>query len=127
VEGLSYHTEHGWVVHVFTLIVGIREMVDSSHVQSLLRFLGIQRHWQVVIDQMALASVRAFHFLHTVRFGGPLERAQLGIDPNSSNSASEDDTSNAIPKRRHHTTSKHFIGDDSDFYLQEYVRLQQEA
>ena len=80
VEGLSYYTEHGWVVHVFPLIVGIRGMIDSSRVQSLLKFLYIQqRHsgWQVVIDQMALASVRAFHFLHKVRFGGLLSVPSL--------------------------------------------------
>ncbi len=42
VEGLSYYTEQGWVVHVFPLIVGIRGMIDSSHVQSLLKLLEIQ-------------------------------------------------------------------------------------
>jgi hypothetical protein len=60
VEGLSYYTEQGWVVHhdVFPLIVGILGMIDSSHVQSLLKFLDIQRnHWQIVIEQTALASV----------------------------------------------------------------------
>ncbi len=58
VEGLSYYTEQGWVVHVFPLIVGILGMIDSSHVQSLLKFLDLLRkHWQVVIEQTALASV----------------------------------------------------------------------
>jgi hypothetical protein len=90
VEGLSYYTEQGWVVHVrhvFPLAVGIRGIIDSSHVQSLLKFLDIQRkHWQVVIEQTSLAS--AFHFLHKVLFGGPLERGQLDLDPNSIGSAS---------------------------------------
>ncbi len=94
VEGLSFYTEQGWVVHVFPLVVGIRGMIHYSHVQSLLKSLDIQRkHWEVVIDQTALASVRAFHFLHKVRFGGPLERVQLDIDPNSISSASKDDAS----------------------------------
>ena len=65
VEGLSYYTEQGWVVHVFPLIVGIRwvTVIDSYHVQSLLKFLDIQRkRWQIVIEQTAFASVRAFHF-----------------------------------------------------------------
>jgi hypothetical protein len=73
VEGWSYYTEQGWVVHVFPLIVGIRRrgMIDSSHLQSVLKFLDIQRkHWQIVIEQTALADVRAFHFLHKVRFWG---------------------------------------------------------
>jgi len=61
VECLSYYSEQGWVVHVFPLIVGIWGMIDSYHVQSLMKFLDIQRkHWQNVIEQTALASVRAF-------------------------------------------------------------------
>ena len=77
VDGLSYYTEQGWVVHVFPWIVGIRGMIDPSHVQSVLRFLGIQRkHWQLAIEQTALASVQAFHFLHKVSFWGPLDRVQ---------------------------------------------------
>ncbi len=43
VDGLSYCTEHGWAVHVFPLIVGIRGVIDSSHVESLLKFLDIPR------------------------------------------------------------------------------------
>ncbi len=67
VEGLSYYTEQGWVVHVFPWVVGIRGMIDSSHVDSLLQFLGIERkHWRVAAEQTALACVRAFHFLHKV-------------------------------------------------------------
>ena len=33
VDGLSYYTEQGWVVHVFPLIVGIRGMIDSFHIE----------------------------------------------------------------------------------------------
>ncbi len=72
VEALSHYTDHGWVVHVIPWVVGIRGMIDSSHVEFLLKFLGIQqRHWRVAIERAALASVQAFHFLHKVRFGGP--------------------------------------------------------
>ncbi len=75
VDGLSYYTEQGWVVRVFPLIVGIWGMIDSSHVESLLKFLDIPRkHCHVAIKKIALASVQAFNFLHKVRFGGPLER-----------------------------------------------------
>jgi hypothetical protein len=51
-----------------------------------------------------------------VRFGGPLERVQLDIDPNSISSASEDDASNTVTvtKRKHQTTSKHFIGESME-------------
>ncbi len=100
VEGLSYYTEPGWVVHVFPWIVGIRGMIDSSHVQSVLKFLDIQRkHWQIAIEQTALVSVRAFHFLHKVRFGGPLDRLQLGTDHSS---AVADNEGTTVTKRKYH-------------------------
>ncbi len=52
VEGLSYYTEQSWVVHVFPWVVGIRGMIDSSHVDSLLKFVGIERkHWRVAVEQ----------------------------------------------------------------------------
>jgi hypothetical protein len=124
VEGLSYYTEQGWVVHVFPLIVGIRGMIDSSHVQSLLKFLDIQRkHWQTAIEQTALASVRAFHFLHKLRFGGPLDRVQLDTDHSS---AGADDVGTTVTKRKFQTTSEHFGGDDSDSDSHEQVRLHKE-
>ncbi len=124
-EGLSYYNELGWVVHVFPLVVGIWGMIESSHVESLLKFLDIQRkHWLVAIEQTALASVQAFHFLHKVRFGGPLERVQLDMDPNSISSASEDDI-DITTKRKHQTTSKHFSGVDWDSDSHEHVRLSQ--
>ncbi len=122
---LSYYIEQGWVVHVFPLIVEIWGMIDSSHVQSLLKILDIQwKHWQVAIEQTALASVRSFHFLHKVRFEGPLERVQLDIDPCC---ASEDDASTIVTKRKYQTTSKHFVGDDLDSHSHAHVRLQKEA
>ena len=97
-------------------------MIDSSHVQSLLKFLDNQRkHWQIVVEQTALAYVRVFHFLHKVRFGGPLERVQLDTDHSS---AGEDDVSTSVTKRKYQPTSKHFVGDDSDSDSHEHVRLQ---
>ena len=125
VEGLSYYTEQGWVVHVFPWIVGIRGMIDSSHVQSVLKFLDIQqKHWQIAIEQTALASVRAFHFLHKVRFGGPLDRVQLDTDHSS---AEADNVGTTVTKRKYQTASDHFGGDDSDSDSHEQVRLQKET
>ena len=87
-------------------------MIDSSHVQSVLKFLDIQRkHWQIAIEQTALASVRAFHFLHKVRFGGPLDRVQLDTDHSS---AGADNVGTTVTKRKYRTASDHFGGDDSD-------------
>ncbi len=125
VEGLSYYTEQGWVVHVFPWIVGIRGMIVSSHVQSVLKFLDIQRkHWQIAIEQTALASVRAFHFLHKVRFGRPLDRVQLDRDHSS---AEADNVGTTVTKRKYQTESDHFGGDDSDSDSHEQVRLHKET
>jgi hypothetical protein len=71
-EALSYYTEQGWIVHVFPWVVRIRlgGMLDPAHVESLLKFIGIQqKHWKVAAERSVLASVRSFHFLHKVRFG----------------------------------------------------------
>jgi hypothetical protein len=96
-----------------------------THVQSLLKFLDIPRkHWQIAKEQTALASVRAFHFLHKVRFWGPLDRVQLDTDHSS---AGEDDVGNTATKRKYQTTSKNFIGGDSDSDSHEHVRLQKET
>ncbi len=101
-------------------------MIDSSHVESLLKFLDIPRkHWHVAIEKIALSSVQAFHSLHKVRFGGPLERVQLDIEPNGICNTSEDDIS-ITTKRKHQTTSKNFSGVDPDSDSQEHVRLQKE-
>ncbi len=126
-EGLSYYTEQGWVVHVFPWIVGIQGMIDSSHVQFVLKFLKIQRkHWQIAIEQTALASVRAFYFLHKVRFGGPLDRVQLDTD-HSSYGTEADNVGTTATKRKYQTASDHFGGDDSDSDSHEQVRLHKET
>jgi hypothetical protein len=65
VEAISYYTEPGRIVHIFLWVVGISDVIDPAHVESLLKFFGLQRtHWKVVVERLLLASVRAFHFLH---------------------------------------------------------------
>ena len=108
-EALSHYTDQGWVVHVFPWVVGIRGMIDSSHVESLLKFLGIQqRHWRVAIERTAIASVRAFHFLHKVRFGGPI---RPDLDPDDNSNTSDDDVSVVTTKRKYRV---HPTPEDSD-------------
>jgi hypothetical protein len=100
-------------------------MIDSAHVKSVLKFLGIQRkHWQLAIEQTALASVRAFHFLHKVRFGGPLDHVQPDTDHSSTEADNEGTT---VAKRKYQTASDHFGGDDSDSDSHEQVRLRKET
>ena len=128
VEGLSYYTKQGWVEHVFPLVVGIWGMIDSSHVESLLKFLDIPRkHWHVAIEKIALASVQKFHFLHKVHFGESLERVQLDMDLNGICNTSEDDIS-ITTKRKQLNTSKCLNGVDSnsDSHEHVHVRLQKE-
>jgi hypothetical protein len=68
---LSYYTDSGWIIHIFPWVIGIRGMIDLVHVESLLKFLGVQRkHRRMAVERWVLASARAFHFLHKVRFGG---------------------------------------------------------
>jgi hypothetical protein len=57
-EALSYYTDQGWIIHIFPWVVGIQGMIDTRHVESFLKFLGIQRkHWHVAVERSVLASV----------------------------------------------------------------------
>jgi hypothetical protein len=115
VEALSYYTEQGWIVHIFPWVVGIRGMIDPVYVESLLKFIGIQRTlWKVAVERSVLASVRAFHYLHKVRFGG-LSRA-VCPDPDPSNSDSEQDVSkeNIAAKRKSRRSHTNLAQDYTD-------------
>jgi hypothetical protein len=63
-------------------------------------------------------------FFTKCAFGGPLDRVQLDTDHSS---AGEDDVGTTVTKRKYQTTSKHFVGDDSDSDSHEHVRLQKET
>ena len=41
VEEVDYYTGNGWTVHVFPWVVGIRGLIDPSHIHALLDFLDI--------------------------------------------------------------------------------------
>jgi len=56
----------------------------------LLKFAEIQqKYWKSAVERTALASVRAFHFLHRVRFGGLSETARSDLDPDHDGSGSD--------------------------------------
>ena len=92
-------------------------MIDPKHVESLLKFLGVQhKYWQVAVERSVLASVRALHFLHTVRFGGRSEATLTAFDPGNSDSEHDDSVEDAVLKRRvrgHHVRTAH-DGADAD-------------
>ena len=51
----------------------------EQHICALLQFLEVpQNHWLPEVEGIVLASVKAFYFLHRVRFGGLPERGLLG-------------------------------------------------
>ena len=92
-EALSFYSDQGWTVHVFPWVVGIRGMIDPSHIHALLKFLELpNRHWRMAVERTVLASVKAFFFLHKVRFGGLPEtvRPDLVPDRNEEDSDEED-------------------------------------
>jgi hypothetical protein len=77
-------------------------MLDPAHVESLLKFIGVQqKHWKVAAERSVLASVRAFHFLHKVRFGGLsyATRSDLNSD-NSDCERQHDSYDGAVAKRK---------------------------
>ncbi len=97
-------------------MVGIRGTIDPTHIQSLLKFLDIhRRHWHVAVEKTVLASVRAFYFLHTVRFGRLQEDARPPYDPDHSDDDSVD-VMGRIPDKRspHRSTSRMSLSEDSD-------------
>jgi hypothetical protein len=105
-EALSYYSDQGWTIHVFPWVVGIRGMIDPSHIQSLLKFLEIQRrHWQTAVERTVLASVRGLHFLHKVRFGGLPEAARPELDPDHSEADSDDAVGGVRIKRNPHRST----------------------
>lgn len=99
-EALSYYSELGWTVHVFPWVVGIRGMINPLHLHPLLKFAEIHhKHWRTAVERTVLASVRAFHFLHRVRFGGLPESARTGLDLDQSDSDLDSEKEGMNPMR----------------------------
>ena len=68
-------------------------MIDLSNVHALLEleFLELpNQHWQTAVDRTVLASVRAFSFLHKVRFGGLPKTVLPDLDPDHNEEDSDD-------------------------------------
>ena len=55
-------------------------MIDPRFISALLGFLNVpKKHWRPAVEKTVLASVRAFYFLHRVRFGGLSEDRRAGM------------------------------------------------
>jgi len=101
VEALDHYSNQGWIVHVFPWVVGIRGMIDPVPIQALLEFLDVPRSQrQLAVDRTVLASVRALHFLHQVRFGGRPARAGGALNLDSNDSGDEANETVALPRVR---------------------------
>jgi hypothetical protein len=99
-DALSYYSEQGWTIHVFPWVVGIRGMINPLHVHSLLKFAEIHhKHWKTAVERTVLASVRAFHFLHRVRFGGLPETVRSDLDPDYNDSRIDNEEEGTRAKR----------------------------
>jgi len=99
VEALDHYSNQGWIVHVFPWVVGIRGMIDPVPIQALLEFLDVPRSQrQLAVDRTVLASVRALHFLHQVRFGGRPARAGGALNLDSNDSGDEANETVALPR-----------------------------
>jgi hypothetical protein len=84
IYALDYYINQGWTVTipVFPFVVGIRPIIRGliplPHIHALLKFLDAPRkYWSTTVESTVLASVKAFYFLHRVRFGGLPTRGLL--------------------------------------------------
>ena len=86
--------DRGWTAHVFPWMVGVRGLIDLSHIYALLEFPEIpSKCRKLAVEQTVLASVKALYFMHQVRFGGLYGRlsAEADCHSNTSDSDSTDD------------------------------------
>ena len=86
---LAGYESQDWIIYVFPLAAGISGLVYLHHIYTLQRFFeSPSKHYKSAIQQSTLASVRSFHFLHQVRFGGPSFNQMELTDPRSGGYAS---------------------------------------
>ena len=84
---------------MFPWVVGIRGTIDPPLIESLLKFLGVQRkHWPVAVEKTVIASVWAFHFLHKVSFGGLSAKIRPDLDSENSDASSNSTVKNVSTK-----------------------------
>jgi hypothetical protein len=68
-DALYYYKTEGWEIKVFLLVIGVRGLVSVRHIHEILTFLKIPRkEWLNGLESFALASVKAFSFLHRIRY-----------------------------------------------------------
>jgi hypothetical protein len=68
-DALYYYKTEGWEIKVFPLVIGVRCLVNVRQIHEVFTFLKIpRREWLNGLECFALASVKAFSFLHRIRY-----------------------------------------------------------
>ncbi len=64
-RALDFYTKHGWVIHVFPWLVGIRGLLHPPLVFTLLQLLEVtHKHWPLAVIQSSLQSMLStFHIV----------------------------------------------------------------
>ncbi len=68
---LHYYEAAGWEIRIFSMpvVFSIRGLMDTRHIQEAFAFLTIPRKvWYIGIERFVIASVKAFSFLHQIRY-----------------------------------------------------------
>ena len=79
-------------------MVGVRGLIDPSHINALLEFLEIpSKCRKLAVEQTVLASVKALYFMHQVRFGGLYGRLSAKADRHSNTSDSDATDDEELP------------------------------
>ena len=86
-EALDHYTNSGWTAQVFPWVVGVRGLIDTTHIYALLEFLEIPgKCRKLAVKRTVLASVKALYFMHQVWFGGLHSHWKLEADHHSNTS-----------------------------------------
>ena len=107
IYALDYYINQGWTIHVFPFVVGIRGLIHIPHIHALLKFLDAPRkYWATTVESTVLASVKAFYFLHRVRFGGLPTRGLL--EPGLSTHPVKTDDTDTSDDENPHSAPEHW-------------------
>jgi hypothetical protein len=92
-----YKTE-GWEIKVFPLVIGVRGLVNVHHIHEVFAFLKIpRREWRHGLECFALASVKAFSFLPSIRYAARSAGTKDAVCHDESTSDHADGSDNGQP------------------------------
>ncbi len=69
-DALRTYDADGWQIEILLRVVGVRGLLMKASNQHVLDFLAVtvpRKSWDGIIEGAAIASVKAFYFLHQVR------------------------------------------------------------